>query len=78
MPRRGFVPKREVLDDPMYGGKLVETGDVADIFHNPCHEYTKGLLRSIPKALLTAQQSVLKRLGTDRSLTLCHISKKQY
>ena len=34
----------------MYGGKLVETGDVADIFHNPCHEYTKGLLRSIPKA----------------------------
>mgnify|MGYP000261722346 CR=1 FL=1 len=34
----------------MYGGKLVETGDVEDIFHNPCHEYTKGLLRSIPKA----------------------------
>ncbi len=25
----------------MYGGKLVETGDVEDIFHNPCHEYTK-------------------------------------
>ena len=23
MPRRGFVPKREVLDDPMYGGKVV-------------------------------------------------------
>ena len=23
MPRRGFVPKREVLDDPMYGGKIV-------------------------------------------------------
>ena len=23
MPRRGFIPKREVLDDPMYGGKLV-------------------------------------------------------
>lgn len=23
MPRRGFVPKREVLDDPVYGGKLV-------------------------------------------------------
>ena len=23
MPRRGFVPKREVLDDPIYGGKLV-------------------------------------------------------
>ena len=23
MPRRGFVPKREGLDDPIYGGKLV-------------------------------------------------------
>ena len=23
MPRRGGVPKREVLDDPIYGGKLV-------------------------------------------------------
>ena len=23
MPRRGFVPKREVLEDPIYGGKLV-------------------------------------------------------
>ena len=23
MPRRGFVPKREVLEDPMYGGTLV-------------------------------------------------------
>ena len=23
MPRRVFVPKREVLDDPIYGGKLV-------------------------------------------------------
>ncbi len=23
MPRRGFVPKREVLDDPIYGGKTV-------------------------------------------------------
>ena len=23
MPIRGFVPKREVLDDPIYGGKLV-------------------------------------------------------
>ena len=23
MPRRGFIPKREVLDDPIYGGKLV-------------------------------------------------------
>lgn len=23
MPRRGFIPKREMLDDPMYGGTIV-------------------------------------------------------
>ena len=34
----------------MYGGKLAETANVEDIFHNPKHEYTKGLLESIPKA----------------------------
>lgn len=33
----------------MYGGKIVEYGTVDDIFYNPQHEYTKGLLLSIPK-----------------------------
>ncbi len=33
----------------MYGGKIVEYGTVDEIFYNPKHEYTKGLLRSIPK-----------------------------
>lgn len=33
----------------MYGGKVVEYGSTEDIFYNPRHEYTKGLLRSIPK-----------------------------
>ena len=32
----------------MYGGKIVETGDVRDIFYSPAHEYTKALLDSIP------------------------------
>ena len=35
----------------MYGGKLVETGDVAYIFDTPCHENSTGLLRSIPQIL---------------------------
>ena len=34
--------------DVMYGGKIVERGTVDDIFYNPKHEYTKGLLNSIP------------------------------
>ncbi len=32
----------------MYGGRICERGTAEDIFYNPCHEYTKGLLRSIP------------------------------
>jgi len=32
----------------MYAGELVETGDVGEIFHDPKHPYTQGLLRSIP------------------------------
>ena len=33
----------------MYAGKIVESGLTDDIFYNPKHEYTKGLLKSIPK-----------------------------
>lgn len=32
----------------MYLGRLMETGPVDDIFHNPQHPYTKALLKSIP------------------------------
>lgn len=32
----------------MYAGKIVEYGTVDEIFYNPKHEYTKGLLKSIP------------------------------
>lgn len=32
----------------MYGGRVCERGTADDIFYHPCHEYTKGLLRSIP------------------------------
>ncbi|SHK07419.1 peptide/nickel transport system ATP-binding protein/oligopeptide transport system ATP-binding protein [Clostridium amylolyticum] len=33
----------------MYCGKVVEKGTVDEIFNNPQHPYTKGLLNSIPK-----------------------------
>ncbi len=32
----------------MYFGKVVEYGNVHDIFHNPMHPYTQGLIESIP------------------------------
>ena len=34
----------------MYAGSICEQGTADEIFYNPCHEYTKGLLRSIPTA----------------------------
>jgi oligopeptide/dipeptide ABC transporter ATP-binding protein len=33
----------------MYGGRVVETGDVYTIFANPRHPYTVGLMDSLPK-----------------------------
>ncbi len=34
----------------MYAGSICEKGTAEDIFYNPSHEYTKGLIRSIPSA----------------------------
>lgn len=41
----------EVCDDVavMYCGRVVERGSARDIFANPTHPYTKGLLASIPR-----------------------------
>jgi peptide/nickel transport system ATP-binding protein len=33
----------------MYAGKVVEEGEVKEIFRNPQHPYTRGLLHSIPQ-----------------------------
>ena len=34
----------------MYAGSICEQGTADEIFYNPSHEYTKGLMRSIPTA----------------------------
>ena len=33
----------------MYAGRIVEQGSVEEIFYNPKHPYTKGLLKSMPR-----------------------------
>jgi oligopeptide/dipeptide ABC transporter ATP-binding protein len=35
----------------MYAGRIVEEGPVRDIFRNPAHPYTRGLLASIPSGI---------------------------
>lgn len=34
----------------MYGGRIMEEGTAREIFGSPMHPYTRGLLRSVPKA----------------------------
>ena len=46
----------------MYAGRIVEEAPVGDIFHNPRHPYTEGLLRSVPR--LTEEGLKLRRLET--------------
>lgn len=48
----------------MYAGKIVEYGSVDEIFYNPKHEYTKGLLRSIPKLTEKEHKKLVPIEGT--------------
>ncbi len=46
----------------MYAGKVVEEAPVDDIFENPLHPYTVGLLNSIPKLRTTPRHGERMRL----------------
>lgn len=48
----------------MYGGKIVESGTIDEIFYNPQHQYTKGLLRSIPKLNVKEREKLIPIEGT--------------
>ena len=50
----------------MYSGKMVEFGDASEIYKNPKHPYTQGLLKSIPK--LKGDKAVNHIKGTPPSL----------
>ncbi|WP_110112291.1 ABC transporter ATP-binding protein [Bacillus sp. CGMCC 1.16541] len=40
----------------MYAGKIVEQGNRREIFYNPQHPYTKGLLKSVPRLDLDGEE----------------------
>jgi len=48
----------------MYAGQIVERGPVREIFANPRHPYTVGLLRSIPRAGSSQSDTPDTRLAT--------------
>jgi len=45
----------------MYAGVIVERGNVVDVFDDPLHPYTRGLLRSMPRA--KGRQRKLEAIG---------------
>ena len=47
----GVIAKIADFVAVMYLGKIVEYGPVDDIFNNPAHPYTKGLIKSTPSIL---------------------------
>ena len=52
----------------MYAGRVCERGTADEIFYNPKHEYTKGLLRSIPR-LSSVHEKLIPIAGSPVDLT---------
>ncbi|MFZ2539665.1 MAG: ABC transporter ATP-binding protein [Oscillospiraceae bacterium] len=52
----------------MYAGKIVETGKATDIFYNPSHPYTNGLLASLPRIDSDRTKELLAIEGTPPDL----------
>ena len=61
----------------MYGGRICERGTAHEIFYNPRHEYTKGLLRSIPnvnnmkKKLVPISGTPINMLNLPKGCAFC-------
>lgn len=52
----------------MYAGRIVEYGTTDEIFYDPKHEYTRGLLRSIPRLDATKHERLIPIEGTPIDL----------
>ncbi|WP_106342632.1 ABC transporter ATP-binding protein [Laceyella sediminis] len=52
----------------MYAGKVVESGKLEEIFYQPKHPYTWGLLGSMPRLDLSRDQELLPIMGTPPNL----------
>ncbi|HYE10082.1 MAG TPA: ABC transporter ATP-binding protein [Patescibacteria group bacterium] len=52
----------------MYAGKVVESGTVDEIFYNPKHPYTWGLLKSVPRLDAENKEELIPIIGTPPDL----------
>lgn len=53
----------------MYAGQMAEIGDVTEVFDEPLHPYTDGLLRSVPNIKLDEREELYKMGGEPPNLT---------
>ncbi|OXS62632.1 peptide ABC transporter ATP-binding protein [Cohnella sp. CIP 111063] len=52
----------------MYAGQVIETGTKREIFNNPQHPYTKGLLKSLPRLDQAKDEPLIPIFGTPPDL----------
>ena len=54
----------------MYGGRIIERGETAEIFHEPNHPYTAALLAAIPQRSIEHRSALYALPGTPPDLRL--------
>jgi len=54
----------------MYTGRIVESAPVGELFANPAHPYTRGLLRSLPDAHMPPVEGTVAAARPDRLPTI--------
>ena len=54
----------------MYGGRIIERGTTAEIFHTPMHPYTAALLTAIPRRSMEHRSALYALPGTPPDLRL--------
>lgn len=52
----------------MYAGEVVESGSVEEIFSNPTHPYTKGLMKSVPRLDMDRRSRLYSIVGSPPDL----------
>jgi oligopeptide transport system ATP-binding protein len=52
----------------MYAGEVVESGSVEEIFRNPTHPYTKGLMKSVPRLDMDRSSRLYSIVGSPPDL----------
>jgi oligopeptide/dipeptide ABC transporter ATP-binding protein len=65
----GVVARYADRVNVMYAGKIVEMGTAEQVYHNPCHPYTVGLLASVPRMDIHRGKRLIPIEGQPPDLT---------